>query len=150
METGFRSLDGNMIRDLVLHCGNSHQVGQAVTILNDSCQEIREAARIQFRTHLFYLDYQHGETKANDVTWVAHLSPDRLNMIELLCKYWKGKQIGLHVLMSLIYFSCLGPISLALYLSDREADKLVSFVRNSPILRKRQNIGYHVVFKQGV
>ena len=93
METGFRSLDGNMIRDLVLHCGNSHQVGQAVTILNDSCQEIREAARIQFRTHLFYLDYQHGETKANDVTWVAHLSPDRLNMIELLCKYWKGKQI---------------------------------------------------------
>jgi hypothetical protein len=82
-----------MIRNLVLHCNNSYRVEKAVTILNGSCQEIRAAARIQFRTHLYYLDYHHVETTAIDVTWVAHLSPDRLNMIELICNYWKGKRI---------------------------------------------------------
>ena len=51
--------------------------------------------------------------------------------------------------LSCIFFNS-GPISLALYLSDAEADQFLSFVAESAILNGRNNIGYHIVFKQGV
>jgi len=41
-------------------------------------------------------------------------------------------------------------MSLALYLSDAEAQQFHDFVSNSPSISHRQNIGYHVVFKTGV
>ncbi len=41
-------------------------------------------------------------------------------------------------------------MSLALYLSDAEAQQLVSFVQTSEVLQSRKNIGYHVVYKEGV
>ena len=43
-----------------------------------------------------------------------------------------------------------GPISLALYLTDTEADQFQGFVSESDVLSSRKNIGYHVVYKQGV
>ena len=43
-----------------------------------------------------------------------------------------------------------GPISLAFYLSDGEADKLVNFITESQVLSKRDNIIYHVVYSEGV
>ena len=52
-------------------------------------------------------------------------------MVEELCSKWQG------------------PISLALYLSDAEADQLVKLAQNSEVLKKRQNVGYHVVYKEG-
>lgn len=44
----------------------------------------------------------------------------------------------------------LGPISLALYISDAEAQQLLSYISNSNTLSTRTNIGYHVVYKEGV
>lgn len=44
----------------------------------------------------------------------------------------------------------LGPISLALYISDAEAQQLLSYISNSNTLSSRTNIGYHVVYKEGV
>ena len=44
----------------------------------------------------------------DDVTLVAQLSLDRLHMIESLCSQWPG------------------PISLALYLSDAEAEQVIT------------------------
>ena len=41
-------------------------------------------------------------------------------------------------------------MSLALYLSDAEADQFVHFAQNSDVLRSRKNIGFHVVYKEGV
>lgn len=70
--------------------------------------------------------------KANDVTLVAQLSMDRLHIVQSLCQQWSG------------------PISLSLYLSDAESHQLADFVHNSEILRSRTNVGYHVVFKEGV
>ncbi len=43
-----------------------------------------------------------------------------------------------------------GPISLAVYISDAEASQLESFLANSEVLSKRRNVGYHVVYKEGV
>lgn len=43
-----------------------------------------------------------------------------------------------------------GPISLALYMSDTEAQQFLSFVLTCETLAGRKNIGYHIVYKEGV
>jgi len=43
-----------------------------------------------------------------------------------------------------------GPISLALYLTDQEAYKFLQFAQKSEMLQSRKNVGYHIVFKEGV
>ena len=53
-------------------------------------------------------------------------------MLEMLCEYWDG------------------PISLAIYISDAEAHKFTQFVLESDILSAKTNVGYHVVYKDGV
>ena len=49
--------------------------------------------------------------------------------------------------------SVLGPISFALYLSDSEVMQFLdyaSYAQFSNILKKRKNVAYHLVFKDGV
>ena len=53
-------------------------------------------------------------------------------MVELLLEQWPG------------------PVSLALYMSDAEAAQFEDFADNSEVLRARTNVGYHVVYKEGV
>ena len=53
-------------------------------------------------------------------------------MVELLLEQWEG------------------PVSLTLYASDVEAADFEDFALNSEILSKRTNVGYHVVYKEGV
>lgn len=53
-------------------------------------------------------------------------------MLETICKHWEG------------------PISLALYMSDAEAQQFLRYAQGSETLMNRKNIGYHVVFKDGV
>lgn len=43
-----------------------------------------------------------------------------------------------------------GPISIAVYMSDTEAQQFLSFVLSCEPLAQRKNIGYHVVYKEGV
>ena len=57
---------------------------------------------------------------------------NRLHMVETLCSQWKG------------------PMSLSLYLSDAEADQFVKFAHNSEVLKLRTNVGFHLVYKEGV
>ena len=47
-------------------------------------------------------------------------------------------------------YGVAGPISLALYMSDSEAQEFLSYVHSSKELATRKNVGYHVVFKEGV
>lgn len=99
---------------------------------DDPCYEFRKGKVSTYRTHLYYLDYNYEpSTDGNDVTLVAQLSMDRLQMIEPLCQHWNG------------------PISLAIYVSDSEVEQLISYVGESEILRDRRNIGYHIVYKDG-
>ena len=53
-------------------------------------------------------------------------------MVELLLDQWEG------------------PVSLALYMSDTEAAQFEDFTLESEIVSKRTNVGYHVVYKEGV
>ena len=63
---------------------------------------------------------------------IFQLSFDRKHMVELLLEQWEG------------------PVSLALYVTDAEAAHFEDFALNSQILRKRTNVGCHVVYKEGV
>lgn len=67
------------------------------------------------------------------MTLVAQLSMDRLQFLEELTSHWEG------------------PMSLAFYISDAESQELLTFVEDwSELLKKRKNIAYHLVYKQGV
>uniref|UniRef100_A0A6A7FS34 Glycosyltransferase-like protein LARGE1 n=2 Tax=Hirondellea gigas TaxID=1518452 RepID=A0A6A7FS34_9CRUS len=66
-----------------------------------------------------------------DVTLVATLSMDRLQMVEQLLTHWDG------------------PVSLTLYLSDAEAQQFLAYTLTSDIISSRSNVAYHIVYKEG-
>jgi len=57
----------------------------------DQCYEFRRARITSYRTHLYFLDYEYEPSVDGfDVTLVAQLSMDRLQMVEALSKHWEG------------------------------------------------------------
>uniref|UniRef100_A0A673TDP1 LARGE xylosyl- and glucuronyltransferase 1 n=1 Tax=Suricata suricatta TaxID=37032 RepID=A0A673TDP1_SURSU len=99
---------------------------------DDLCYEFRRERFTVHRTHLYFLHYEYEPTSDNtDVTLVAQLSMDRLQMLEAICKHWEG------------------PISLALYLSDAEAQQFLRYAQGSEVLMSRHNVAYHIVYKEG-
>lgn len=85
-----------------------------------------------YRTHPFLLEYEYNVYAAADVALVIQCSVERIPLLEDLSKHWSGT------------------ISVALYLTDAEVQNFLEFVRGSVELRKRKNIAYHVVYKDGV
>ncbi|CAB1346362.1 unnamed protein product [Coregonus sp. 'balchen'] len=99
---------------------------------DDPCYEFRRERFTVHRTHLYFLHYEYEPSPDHtDVTLVAQLSMDRLQMLEAICKHWEG------------------PISLALYLSDAEAQQFLRYTQGSEVLMSRGNVGYHIVYKEG-
>ncbi|PSN31281.1 LARGE xylosyl- and glucuronyltransferase 2 [Blattella germanica] len=132
----FLEYDGNLLRRELFGCNNTKTSlkERELSKLNeeDPCYEFRRARVNSLRTHLYFLDYEYEPSADGyDVTLVAHLSMDRLQMVEALCKHWEG------------------PISLTLYMSDAEAQQFLSYALSSEVLSSRKNIGYHVVYKEG-
>lgn len=73
-----------------------------------------------------------GSTGGSPVLPWADQSPyPRLQMLEALCRHWPG------------------PMSLALYLTDAEAQQFLRFVETSAVLSARQDVAYHVVYREG-
>ncbi|XP_004623993.1 LARGE xylosyl- and glucuronyltransferase 1 [Octodon degus] len=64
-------------------------------------------------------------------TWNCYKKLLLLQMLEAICKHWEG------------------PISLALYLSDAEAQQFLRYAQGSEVLMGRHNVGYHIVYKEG-
>lgn len=145
----FLEYDGNFLRQWIFPCDENdkksevtQKVAQTQQTLEkkpphtadseDACYEFKQGQDLTHRTHLYYLDYDFSPVvEPFDVTLVIQLSIDRLQMIETLCLHWEG------------------PVSLALYMSDSEAQQLLSYVQSSSELVKRKNVGYHIVFKEG-
>lgn len=71
------------------------------------------------------------ETEARRWCADAFFLSSRLQMLEAICKHWEG------------------PISLALYLSDAEAQQFLRYAQGSEVLMSRHNVGYHIVYKEG-
>ncbi|XP_066490805.1 xylosyl- and glucuronyltransferase LARGE2 isoform X2 [Tiliqua scincoides] len=135
----FLEYDGNLLRRELFGCASlpglsGGQLQQALEELDedDPCYDFRRQSLIQHRVHLFFLQYEFFTLgDAADVTLVAQLSMDRLQMLEAICKHWTG------------------PISLALYMSDAEAQQFLRYAQASEVLSSRRNVGYHIVYKEG-
>ncbi|XP_053243289.1 xylosyl- and glucuronyltransferase LARGE2 [Podarcis raffonei] len=135
----FLEYDGNLLRRELFGCASlpslpNGQLQQALEELDedDPCYDFRRQSLIQHRVHLFFLQYDFPIlADAIDVTLVAQLSMDRLQMLEAICKHWTG------------------PISLALYMSDAEAQQFLRYAQASEVLSNRRNVAYHIVYKEG-
>ncbi|KAG5450686.1 LARGE xylosyl- and glucuronyltransferase 1, partial [Clonorchis sinensis] len=122
-----------------------HETDEAQAPLAGECSELIAQVQIHHRIHPFYM---HCEIQPKavptkcaegcvvdqdaDVTLVSQLTFDRIHRVEEIAKRWEG------------------PMSLALYVTDRDAAVLVDFVSRSQLLVNRTNIGYHLVYVDGV
>ncbi|XP_075282859.1 xylosyl- and glucuronyltransferase LARGE2 [Opisthocomus hoazin] len=135
----FLEYDGNLLRRELFGCASlpsppSNPLQQALEELDedDPCYDFRRQHLTQHRIHLFFLQYEFlALPDPTDVTLVAQLSMDRLQMLEAICKHWAG------------------PISLALYMSDAEAQQFLRYAQASEVLSARRNVAYHIVYKEG-
>uniref|UniRef100_A0A667XD50 LARGE xylosyl- and glucuronyltransferase 2 n=1 Tax=Myripristis murdjan TaxID=586833 RepID=A0A667XD50_9TELE len=135
----FLEYDGNLLRRELFGCPTqaspeSVQLQAALEELDedDQCYDFRRERITVHRVHLYFLQYEYTPTGDDtDVTLVAQLSMDRLQMLEAICKHWEG------------------PISLALYMSDAEAQQFLRYAQASEVLKNRKNVGYHIVYKEG-
>ncbi|XP_022363252.1 LARGE xylosyl- and glucuronyltransferase 2 isoform X4 [Enhydra lutris kenyoni] len=134
----FLGYDGSLLRRELFGCpspppSGAEQVQRALAHLDeeDACFEFRQQQLTVHRVHLTFLPHEPLPPRPHDVTLVAQLSMDRLQMLEALCRHWPG------------------PMSLALYLTDAEAQQFLRFVEASAVLSARQNVAYHVVYREG-
>ncbi|XP_059578767.1 xylosyl- and glucuronyltransferase LARGE2 isoform X2 [Alligator mississippiensis] len=133
----FLEYDGNLLRRELFGCASPPSLPGDQRALedldeDDSCYDFRRQHLTQHRIHLFFLQYEFmALSDPVDVTLVAQLSMDRLQMLEAICKHWAG------------------PISLALYMSDAEAQQFLRYAQASEVLSSRRNIAYHIVYKEG-
>ncbi|XP_075591933.1 xylosyl- and glucuronyltransferase LARGE2s [Dermatophagoides farinae] len=144
----FLEYDGNLLRrELMGGCPTTPLPMSAANLSNnliinrqslqpsdddDPCYEFDRAQSIQHRTHLHYIEFEYEPSPdGNDVTLVAQLSMDRLQMVEALCEHWEG------------------PISLSMYMSDSEVQQFLGYHQNSKTLSERKNIDYHIVYRDG-
>ncbi|KAM4592270.1 xylosyl- and glucuronyltransferase LARGE2s [Odontesthes bonariensis] len=135
----FLEYDGNLLRRELFGCPSQAspdnvQLQEALEELDedDQCYDFRRERLTVHRVHLYFLQYEYTPTEDDtDVTLVAQLSMDRLQMLEAICKHWEG------------------PISLALYMSDAEAQQFLRYAQASEVLKNRKNVGYHIVYKEG-
>lgn len=98
----------------------------------DPCIKFKEGAKIVYRTHPFFLEFENNVISSADVLLATQCSIDRIVLLEDMSKHWPGV------------------ISIALYLTDNEVQTFLDFVHNSVELRSRKNIAYHIVYKEGV
>lgn len=135
----FLEYDGNLLRRELFGCASlpsppRDQLQRALEELDedDPCYDFRQQHLMQHRIHLFFLQYEFlALPNPTDVTLVAQLSMDRLQMLEAICRHWAG------------------PISLALYMSDAEAQQFLRYAQASEVLSARRNVAYHIVYKEG-
>lgn len=95
------------------------------------CRRFSKPPHVFYRTLLFFLDYKFIADDW-DITYVTHLSYDRIYLMENIAQIWHG------------------PISFTLYVSDAELVNAMKLISDSLVLNTRTDIAYHAVFKQEV
>ncbi|XP_011299721.1 glycosyltransferase-like protein LARGE2 isoform X2 [Fopius arisanus] len=129
MHRVFLEMDGNLLRRQLFHC-NPVQTSDNVN-RTEACRKFTMAATVVYRTHPFFLAYEYNTHSTTDLTLVTQCSADRISLLDELCKRWRGT------------------ISIAVYLTDAELQYFLDFIHNSDTLRRRRNIAYHIVYKEG-
>lgn len=128
----FRNWDGNLLKqsycNQTLYATKVEQESKLEPITEKFCKDIQPRPQDKLRTFLYFLEFE-MEQSAFDVTFVVHLSLDRLQVLDQLAMHW------------------LGPISVAIYLSELETNLLLTSIESSNNLYRRKNIGYHLVYR---
>jgi hypothetical protein len=104
------------------------------------CEEFIRAAEMKRRTHPYFVvgagddksatDQKPASGPLVDVTLATQLTIDRFPSLERMVSNWEG------------------PVSVALHVTDEEADELLTKISSSSKLRNRKRISYHVVYKR--
>lgn len=106
----------------------SQKLSNRSTTKDFICKDIQPKPTDKLRTYLYFMEFEHSFVPW-DVTLVAHLSSDRLQVLNQLAGNW------------------LGPMSVSIYLTELETSLLISTIESSSNLSRRKNIGYHLVFR---
>ena len=136
----FQEYDGNLLREKLIDCKTGPEFDQnaldyraRTEVYAPPCTDFKREGSQERRTHPFYLEYDYVSADPNDVTLLLHVTLDRLiPMLEPTCRHWEG------------------PMSIAVFTNDSEVSDLLHLISSSPIIRSRQNIGYHIVYKEGM
>ena len=132
---GFLQYNGNLFKHKLLTCESieSNERVHKPNVSHDPCFSFRNEAKLLHRTHPFFLgrNLTASDMNDHDVSLVSQLSMDRLQILEPLCRYWKG------------------PMSVTVYASDADAIKLLNYVNSYLCFKNRNNFALHVVYVDG-
>ena len=139
-KTLIQEYDGNLLREKWIDCQtgptfdeNAMNYRTKQSIYAPPCTDFEREGRQERRTHPFYAGTYSNPTAstADDVTLLLHTTLDRLiPMLEPMCQHWEG------------------PMSIAVFTNDSEVSNLSALIQSLP--SPRQNIAYHIVYKEGV
>lgn len=136
MYESFLEYNGNRLRHELISCNFTHSARNDEDMSvhessesHDPCIAFRKEANLKYRTHPFFLGKKF--TSSNSVTLISQLSIDRLQMLEPICRHWRG------------------PMSISVYASDVDAIKLTNYFNTYTCFRHRNNIAIHVVYTDG-
>lgn len=130
MYNGFVQYDGNLLRRKLITCHSFKNDGktQPTNKSHDACFMFTDIAKLQHRTHPFFIG--RNTSISNEITLISQLSMDRLQMLEPLCRYWKG------------------PMSMSVYASDAETVKLSNYIASCECFQQRNDIALHIVYAE--
>lgn len=139
LEKVLQEYDGNSLRLKHIGCETGPRFDQNAldyhantSVYSPPCTDFMREGRLQRRTHPFYAGYSYDSTDPYDVTLLLHVTVDRLvSLLEPMCKHWEG------------------PMSITIFMNDSEVSAFLDLISSSPIISSRQNIGYHIVYKEG-
>ena len=108
--------------------GNS-MVGLPKRSRREMCRILKKESEQVFRTHLYYYGSLYHPESEFETTLVTQLSLDRLDKFLLLLEHWDG------------------PLSIAMYGTDAQAQNLTLFLAEQGV--HRSNLAIHIVYRQG-
>ena len=98
-------------------------------IKRDKCIMLKWEGSVKRRMYPYLLGCNFTTSDPHDVTLVAHLTLERMYLVEKASKHWNG------------------PMSLAIEVTDSQVQLVFDFVSTSELLSQRKNIAYHLLFK---
>ncbi|VDK38817.1 unnamed protein product [Taenia asiatica] len=126
------NFDGNLFRETDnLHSPTRNKVGTQIRQRGTvkACSFLHMEMRLQRRVFPHFYGIISNITA--NVTLVSQFTMDRLHRLEEIAANWEG------------------PMSLAVYITDREAGIITEYLDSSMFFTSRENIGIHLVFQEG-
>ena len=124
--------DGNLLRYREFkQCYEMKPMVEVPPDIKDHCQLFAWERAVRRRELPFLLGHSYSSSDEYDVTLDNHVDYDRVSLIERSLTNWDG------------------PVSIAIQVTDSQVPEVIDFILNSPILRERKNISYHLLFRIG-